>query len=121
MAAYRASLVSKGGAEGEGLYGNYNNYQGGNPQYPAYPPQGNIPSPPMASAPPPPSQSPIGKKTSPMMGSINSPPQQHQNIMQSNLGPVPNHMNMQQHMQQQQHNNYMQPVSNKLVGFFCNL
>lgn len=65
----------------------------------------------MASAPPPPSQSPISKKPSPMMGSMNSPPQ-HQNIMQSNLGPVPNHMNMQQHMQQQQqqHNNYMQQV-----------
>lgn len=96
------------------MYGNYNNYQAGNPQYPAYQPQGNIPSPPMASAPPPPSQSPIGKK-SPMMGTITSPP--HQNLMQSNLGPVPNHMNMQQHMQQQQHNNYMQQVRDMLGAF----
>lgn len=41
MAAYRASLVSKGAGEGDGMYGNYSNFQGGpGPQYPPYQPQG---------------------------------------------------------------------------------
>ncbi|XP_050503279.1 TOX high mobility group box family member 4-A-like isoform X1 [Diabrotica virgifera virgifera] len=112
LAAYRASLVSKGAGENEGMYSNYPNYQGGAPQqYSSYQPQGTIPSPPM-SAPPsatPPAQSPIGKKP-PMMGGMPQSPQQgHQGMMQPGMGPVPNHMNMQQHMQQsQQHNSYMQ-------------
>ncbi|XP_072381439.1 TOX high mobility group box family member 4-A-like isoform X3 [Diabrotica undecimpunctata] len=112
LAAYRASLVSKGAGENEGMYSNYPNYQGGAPQqYSSYQPQGTIPSPPM-SAPPsatPPAQSPIGKKP-PMMGGMPQSPQQgHQGMMQQGMGPVPNHMNMQQHMQQsQQHNSYMQ-------------
>ncbi|XP_018567121.1 TOX high mobility group box family member 4 isoform X3 [Anoplophora glabripennis] len=108
LAAYRASLVSKGAGEGEGMYGNYSNYQQGAPQYSSYQPQGTIPSPPMTSAPTPPTQSPIGKKPS-MMGNMNpSPQQQHQSMMQSNMGPVPNHMNMQHMQQQQQHSSYMQ-------------
>lgn len=117
LAAYRASLVSKGAGEGEGMYGNYSNYQQGAPQYSSYQPQGTIPSPPMTSAPTPPTQSPIGKKP-PMMGNMNpSPQQQHQNMMQSNMGPVPNHMNMQHMQQQQQHSNYMQQVRNSVTLF----
>ncbi|VEN46676.1 unnamed protein product [Callosobruchus maculatus] len=108
LAAYRASLVSKGAGEGEGMYGNYSQYQAGAPQYASYQPQGTIPSPPMSSAQSPPSQSPIGKKP-PMMG---MPPTSQQSMMQSNMGQVPGHMSMQQHLQQQQqqHNNYMQQV-----------
>ncbi|KAG5888966.1 hypothetical protein JTB14_002551 [Gonioctena quinquepunctata] len=111
LAAYRASLVSKGAGEGEGMYGNYASYQAGAPQYSSYQPQTNIPSPPMSSAPTPPAQSPIGKKPPMGMGNMNSPPQQqHQNIMQPNMGQVPNHMSMQHMQQQQQHNSYMQQV-----------
>nr|CAH7752269.1 unnamed protein product [Callosobruchus chinensis] len=108
LAAYRASLVSKGAGEGEGMYGNYSQYQAGAPQYASYQPQGTIPSPPMSSAQSPPSQSPIGKKP-PMMG---MPPTSQQSMMQSNMGQVPGHMSMQQHLQQQQqqHNTYMQQV-----------
>lgn len=72
---------------------------------------GTIPSPPMSSAQTPSSQSPIGKKPQQMMGSMNPSSQQHQNMMQPNMGPVPNHMNMQHMQQQQQHSNYMQQVS----------
>jgi hypothetical protein len=108
LAAYRASLVSKGAGEGEGMYGNYGNYSGGGPQYGGYTPQGTIPSPPMSSsaATPPTQQPPIGKKPAMMSNMSQAQQQQHQNMMQSPMGPV--HM---QHMQQQQqHNNYMQQV-----------
>ncbi|XP_049824233.1 TOX high mobility group box family member 4-A isoform X2 [Aethina tumida] len=109
LAAYRASLVSKGAGENEPIYGNYGNYNAGGPQYGGYTPQGTIPSPPMTSAQTPPTQSPIGKK--PPMMSMPSPQQpQHPNMMQSPMGPVPNHMGMPPHMQPQQQHSYMQQV-----------
>lgn len=109
LAAYRASLVSKGAGEGEGMYGGYGNYNAGAPQYGGYSPQNTLPSPPMSSAPTPPTQQqPMAKK--PMMTNMSSPQQQqHQNMIQSSMGPVPTHINM-QHMQQQHSNNYMQQV-----------
>lgn len=111
LAAYRASLVSKGAGDGEGMYGNYGNYTaGGPPQYGGYTPQGTIPSPPMSGGPAtsPVQQPPIGGKKPNMMGALNQ--QQHPNMMQSPM----NHINMQHMQQQQQHNNYMQQV-----GWFC--
>lgn len=42
LAAYRASLVSKGAGEGEAIYGNYSNYPQGAPQYGSYQPQGML-------------------------------------------------------------------------------
>ncbi|XP_076253656.1 TOX high mobility group box family member 4-B isoform X3 [Rhynchophorus ferrugineus] len=117
LAAYRASLVSKGAGEGEGgpMYGNYGNYNAGPPggsPYGGYQPQGTIPSPPITSgAPTPPSQSPINKKPPPMMGGMGgaSPVQQHPGMMPSPMG---GHLTMQQHIQQQQqqHNSYLQQV-----------
>ncbi|KAF2883528.1 hypothetical protein ILUMI_22644 [Ignelater luminosus] len=110
LAAYRASLVSKGAGENEGMYGNYGNYGAGPPpQYNAYSPQNALPSPPMTSAPAPPTsqQQPMMTKK-PMMNSMNG--QQHQGMMQSPMGPVPNHMNMPQHIPQQHNNSYMQQV-----------
>lgn len=94
LAAYRASLVSKGAGENEGMYGGYSNYNNaGAPQYGGYSPQNTLPSPPMTSAPTPPSQSMVNKK--PMMSNINQPQQSpHQNMIQSPMGPVPNHMNI---------------------------
>nr|CAD7452857.1 unnamed protein product [Timema tahoe] len=50
LAAYRASLVSKGASEGEGMYGGYGGFGGG---YSGYSPPTALPSPPML---PPPSQ-----------------------------------------------------------------
>lgn len=111
LAAYRASLVSKGAGENEGMYGGYGNYNPGAPQYGGYSPQGTLPSPPMSSASTPPAQqSSLGKKP-PMNMNMGSPAQQqqHQNMIQSPMGPVPNHMNM-QHMSQQHGNGYMQQV-----------
>ncbi|XP_066157145.1 TOX high mobility group box family member 4 isoform X2 [Euwallacea fornicatus] len=117
LAAYRASLVSKGAGDGEGgpMYGNYGNYAAGPPTgspYGGYQPQGTIPSPPISSgAPTPPSQSPINKKPPPMMGGMGggSPAQTHPSMMSSPMG---GHIAMQQHMQQQQqqHSSYMQQV-----------
>ncbi|KAK9696811.1 HMG (high mobility group) box [Popillia japonica] len=76
LAAYRASLVSKGAGENEGMYSGYGNYNNtGAPQYGGYSPQNTLPSPPMTSAPTPPSS-------------------QSMNMIQSPMGPVPNHMNM---------------------------
>lgn len=100
LAAYRASLVSKGAGETEGIYGNYGSYNTGAPQYGGYTPQGTIPSPPMSSSAstPPTQQSTIGKKPPMMSAQQQQQQQQHQNMM---------HM---QHMQQQQHNTYMQQV-----------
>lgn len=111
LAAYRASLVSKGAGENEGMYGNYGNYGAGPPpQYNAYSPQNTLPSPPMTTAPTPPinQQQPAMSKK-PMMSNMNNQP--HQGMMQSLVGPVPNHMNMTQHIQQQHNNSYMQQVS----------
>lgn len=99
--------MSKGAGEGDGMYPGYGNYNANAPQYAAYSPQNTLPSPPMSSAPTPPTQT-MAKK--PMMSNMSSPPQQqHQNMIQTNMGPVPTHMNM-QHMQQQHSNNYMQQV-----------
>lgn len=99
LAAYRASLVSKGAGEGAegGMYTGYTNY--GNqpaPQYGGYSPQNALPSPPT-----PPSQpSPMSKKPPPMM-----PSQPHAPMLQ----PMPGHMSMPPHMQPPPHsNNYMQ-------------
>nr|CAD7195834.1 unnamed protein product [Timema douglasi] len=50
LAAYRASLVSKGASEGEGMYSGYGGFGGG---YSGYSPPTALPSPPML---PPPSQ-----------------------------------------------------------------
>lgn len=101
LAAYRASLVSKGAGDEGSMYGNYN-YNAAPSQYGNYTPQGTIPSPPMPTAPASSaSQTSIGKK--PMMApSLQQ--QQQQNMI--------NHMNM-QHMQQQ-HNPYIQQVLNYL-------
>lgn len=126
LAAYRASLVSKGAGENEGMYGNYGNY--GQQQYSGYSPQNTLPSPPMAAAPAPNMQQPqqqmgnMNKKPAPIMNNMNGQPQ-HQNMLGNQMapgGPVPNHMNMQpqpNHMnmpQQQQvnSNNYVQQVCN---------
>lgn len=115
LAAYRASLVSKGAGEGEGMYGGYGNYNPGGPQYGGYSPQGTLPSPPMSSAATPPSQQPPMVKKPPMMSNMTNP--QHQSMIQSPMGPVPNHMSMPPHMQQQHSNNYMQQVSLFLFSF----
>lgn len=89
------------------MYPGYGNYNANAPQYGGYSPQNTLPSPPMSSAPTPPTQT-MTKK--PMMSNMSSPPQQqHQNMIQPNMGPVPTHMNM-QHMSQQHSNNYMQQV-----------
>ncbi|XP_045473233.1 TOX high mobility group box family member 4-A-like isoform X3 [Harmonia axyridis] len=111
LAAYRASLVSKGAGEGDGMYGNYSNYTPNNPQYGGYNPQGRaVPSPPMSQAQTPPSNQqggPMGKKPQGMMGPGGpmNPGQQgpHPGMMQSPMG----HMGM-GHMQQPPHNSYMQ-------------
>lgn len=111
LAAYRASLVSKGAGEGDGMYGNYGNYTPNNPQYGGYNPPGRtVPSPPMTqgnnSAS---NQGGPMKKPSVMMGpgSVMNPGQQgpHQGMMQSPMG----HMGM-GHMQQPPHSSYMQQV-----------
>lgn len=106
LAAYRASLVSKGAGEGEGMYGGYGNYNAGAPaqQYGGYSPQNTLPSPPMTSASTPSTQS-MSKKPQ-MSMNMSGAQQQHPNMM----GPVPSHMNM-QHISQQHSNNYMQQVS----------
>ncbi|KAH1003063.1 hypothetical protein HUJ05_011009 [Dendroctonus ponderosae] len=113
LAAYRASLVSKGAGDGDGgpLYGNYGNYAAGPPggsPYGGYQPQGAIPSPPISSGGhTPPSQSPINKKPPSMMGGMGGASPAHPGMMPSPMG---GHMTMQQHMQQQQqqHSSYMQ-------------
>ncbi|XP_031347238.1 TOX high mobility group box family member 4-A-like isoform X3 [Photinus pyralis] len=107
LAAYRASLVSKGAGEGDGMYGNYGNYGAGPPpQYNAYSPQNTLPSPPMTTAPAPTSQQQPLMAKKPMMSPMNG--QQHQAMLQSPMGPVPNHMNMPQHMPQGHNTTYMQ-------------
>lgn len=105
LAAYRASLVSKGAGDNDGMYPGYNSYNPPGPQYGGYSPQGTLPSPPMSSATTPPSQQP---KKPPQMGmGMGGAPQS--NMMQNSMGHVPNHMNM-QHMSQQHSNGYMQQV-----------
>lgn len=105
LAAYRASLVSKGAGDNEGMYGNYTSYGTGPPQqYGAFSPQNALPSPPMSAAPTPPSQQQqqamMGKK--PMM-----PPQQ---MMQPPMGMPP-------HMQPPPHGGgYMQQVGKHLTS-----
>lgn len=115
LAAYRASLVSKGAGENEGMYSGYNSYNPPGPQYGGYSPQNTLPSPPMSSGSTPPSQQP---KKPPMGMGMGGAPQP--NMMQTSMGPVPNHMNM-QHMSQQHNNGYMQQVDHKkiLENFFC--
>lgn len=104
LAAYRASLVSKGASENEPMYGNYN--YNGNPQYGGYNPQRTIPSPPMNQAPTPPTQQ-QNKKPGMMGPGMNPGSHPNQPMMPSPMGPVPPHMNM-GHMGQGPHNSYMQ-------------
>lgn len=110
LAAYRASLVSKGAGDNEGMYGGYNSYNPPGPQYGGYSPQGTLPSPPMSSTPP--SQQPKKPPMGMGMGGASQP-----NMMQSSMGPVPNHMSM-QHMSQQHNNGYMQQVIKSTIFRF---
>ncbi|XP_014272283.1 TOX high mobility group box family member 3 isoform X2 [Halyomorpha halys] len=88
LAAYRASLVSKGGNEQETMYGGYGGYGGG---YSGYSPPTGLPSPPM-SAPSP--QHHLKKPTHSMMPQDNRQNQTTQVMM--------GHMGQQQPQQQQQ-------------------
>ncbi|KAK7868567.1 hypothetical protein R5R35_009463 [Gryllus longicercus] len=96
LAAYRASLVSKGAGETENVYGGYSGYGGG---YSGYSPPSALPSPPIPSQQQqqqqtkPPQMGNMSQKA-PMMGNMmgdRATPQQ-QGMMGSPMGPVGGHM-----------------------------
>ncbi|XP_063221136.1 TOX high mobility group box family member 4-like isoform X3 [Bacillus rossius redtenbacheri] len=116
LAAYRASLVSKGAGESEGIYGGYGGYGGG---YSGYSPPAALPSPPMSAPVPQQTQQQqqmanMAKK-SPLLNSMmnergnGQPPQ-------GMMGPVGGHMG-QPHLQQQvNQGGYMQQMSPRQHG-----
>lgn len=99
LAAYRASLVSKGGGESDNIYGGYGGYGGG---YSGYSPPAGLPSPPM-SAPSPQQITSMNKKPM-MMAESRASQQTHQGMMAG-------HIAQQQHIQPQQQQQQQQPPS----------
>uniref|UniRef100_A0A0A9YP38 TOX high mobility group box family member 4 n=2 Tax=Lygus hesperus TaxID=30085 RepID=A0A0A9YP38_LYGHE len=111
LAAYRASLVSKGGSEQEPMYGGYGGYGGG---YSGYSPPTGLPSPPVPSPPNHMKNHLINDNRPPMqqvmMGHMNQQPQQH--LSQQQQAPPQQQMNANSnsYMHQQQWSWCYRPV-----------
>ncbi|XP_073981000.1 TOX high mobility group box family member 4-A-like isoform X2 [Rhodnius prolixus] len=104
LAAYRASLVSKGGNEQEPMYGSYGGYGGG---YSGYSPPTGLPSPPISA--PSPQQNHIKKPTQHMITPPEARPTpaiQPPSMQQVMMGHMGQQQQQQPPQQQQQH---MQP------------
>ncbi|KAL1140518.1 hypothetical protein AAG570_000448, partial [Ranatra chinensis] len=110
LAAYRASLVSKGASEPEPIYTGYGGYGGG---YSGYSPPTGLPSPPMSA----PSPQHHLKKPIHMPESRQS--QQSQQVMMGHLGQQQQHIQQQQQQpppqQVNQNSNYMQQQQQQQV------
>ncbi|KAG8322829.1 TOX high mobility group box member 3 [Homalodisca vitripennis] len=111
LAAYRASLVSKGAGEQDNMYGAYGGYGGG---YSGYSPPTGLPSPPMPAPSPQQMTTLTNMNKKPHMMADNRATNQQQQQQHSQQGMMGGHMGQQQQLPQQQQQPSQQPQTNNI-------